>query len=624
MFDVESIELNNFKSFRGEHKLLMPPEPGLYNITGKNIYNPRLGANGCGKTTGLPDALCWCLYGRTTRGLRANDVVTWGQKTCWVAVTLTIGLSPLTVRRSQRPNTLTVTEHGETRTVSQAELESILRLNLKSFLHSIILPQFGSSFFDLGPSEKLTLFSDIMNLEHWLDRSKKASDVASSLEKEVTTLRAEADAKKILIRDKKRDLKELKSKASAFNSEQKKHIAKLESLKANLNGDLAKTKKSDVDIQPKLDKLDKERKDLLKSISDIEKELVAARDAASTNKGKVSAIESSVKNIDLEIRDVTKLSGGVCPECKQPVTRSHVKKHREELLSKKEEIYKGVLKLEEKISKQEFKVRDLTKKLTSAKEGMAKIVSDTSRLQHERQGIIEYSKSLNREIDDLAGQIKKEQKKPNPYAVLIKKAVASISTNEKALKKILKSIPDLETSLDGASFWVSGFKRVRLHIIEETIRTLEVEVNNALYGLGLLGWKVILDIERENKSGGITKGFSVLITNPKHPEPVRWEAWSGGEVQRLRLAGDLGLANLILERAGLVGAIEVHDEPSEHMSNEGVEDLAQTLYERAINSNKKIWLVDHRSTGFGSFAGRLTAIMSKKGFSSFSYKKGEA
>src|SRR5262249_53537660 len=145
-----------------------------------------------------------------------------------------------------------------------------------------------------------------------------------------------------------------------------------------------------------------------------------------------------------------------------------------------------------------------------------------------------------------------------------------------------------------------------LFIIEETLRSLELEVNNSLASLGLVDWQVEFDIERENKSGTITKGFSVFIRCPSHPEPVRWESWSGGETQRLQLAGDFGLANLIMMQAGLTNAIEFYDEPSDHLSDEGLADLSETLHQRATTDNKCIFLVDHRMPDFGDFAGVYT------------------
>ncbi len=175
------------------------------------------------------------------------------------------------------------------------------------------------------------------------------------------------------------------------------------------------------------------------------------------------------------------------------------------------------------------------------------------------------------------------------------------------------SIAQLNEEHSAVSFWVGGFKRVRLFIVETTLRQLEVEVNNSLADLGLTDWRIEFDVERENKSGSITKGFVVFVYAPGHAEPVRWESWSGGETQRLRLAGALGLANLIMEQAGLVSQVEFYDEFSTHMSEEGIQDTLQTLHDRAHSLGRQIWVIDHNSLDFGGFSGTLTIIKDTEG-----------
>src|ERR1700677_713562 len=107
MFDIAQVELENFRSYRGPHKFEIPVDPGLYLITGKNEVEPRLGPNGVGKST-LLDAIYWCLYGKTTRGLKAGDVIAWGQTQCSVTVYLTVSDKAIKITRTQSPNSLTL------------------------------------------------------------------------------------------------------------------------------------------------------------------------------------------------------------------------------------------------------------------------------------------------------------------------------------------------------------------------------------------------------------------------------------------------------------------------------------------------------------------------------------
>lgn len=103
-------------------------------------------------------------------------------------------------------------------------------------------------------------------------------------------------------------------------------------------------------------------------------------------------------------------------------------------------------------------------------------------------------------------------------------------------------------------------------MISEVLTQLELEVNNKLFQLGLQDWKVLFAVEGLTKGGKVKKGFTVTIITPYNLEPVNWNAWSGGESQRLRLAGSLGIADLITSRCPYVPTFEVFDEPSSYLS----------------------------------------------------------
>jgi DNA repair exonuclease SbcCD ATPase subunit len=234
------------------------------------------------------------------------------------------------------------------------------------------------------------------------------------------------------------------------------------------------------------------------------------------------------------------------------------------------------------------------------------------RASNNRDASINEIKYLDREVARLELEIDQIKKQKNEFAGLfILKQEECIELHKKIEMKELK-ISELNEEFAAVNFWVSGFKRLRLFIVEETLRALEIEINNNLAALGLVNWTITFDIERENKSGSITKGFNVLINDPTE-QAVKYESLSGGEGQRVRLAGAFGLANLITERAGLSNRIEFFDEISQHMSDEGIEDMLNSLRDRAVNYDKQIWVVDHHALDYADFNGGLTVIKDKSG-----------
>src|ERR1700675_3172828 len=187
MFALHSIHLINFRSYQGTHHFDFPDRAGLYFFSGVNTVN-ELGSNGAGKSTFI-DAILWALYGRTARGLKANEIITWGAGTASVELDMAVGQDSLHVKRTQKPNGLFL--NGKP--VDQEELQKHIRLNYDSFLHSVLNAQFGESFFSLVPSAKLTLFSDIMGLDFWLTKSEEANVQSEKLAQEINEIQTRLD-----------------------------------------------------------------------------------------------------------------------------------------------------------------------------------------------------------------------------------------------------------------------------------------------------------------------------------------------------------------------------------------------------------------------------------------------
>jgi energy-coupling factor transporter ATP-binding protein EcfA2 len=142
---------------------------------------------------------------------------------------------------------------------------------------------------------------------------------------------------------------------------------------------------------------------------------------------------------------------------------------------------------------------------------------------------------------------------------------------------------------------------------------LELEVNNKLFQLGLENWKVLFAVEGLTKGGKIKKGFTVNIVTPYNMEPVHWNAWSGGESQRLRLAGALGMSDLITAKCKQQPTFEVLDEPSSYLSEAGITSLLSILKDRARQFNKQIFLIDHRKLDTVVFDGTISVVKNHDG-----------
>lgn len=614
-FRLYAIEMENFKCYYGEHEFEFPQEAGLYYLTGTNKFNPRLGANAVGKSS-IVDAIEWCFYGKTSRGLRATDVISWNKKSCKVSVSVQIGEEEYSVTRTQNPNTILINGNP----TDQDSLTKLLRLNQEAFNCSIILPQFGESFFDLTPTRKLEMFSQVMNLDYWLEKSKKAGIKASLIETEIDVVGNQISRYEGNIEHIRSHIKDLKSKAISFTKEIKQEI---NNTKKEIEMQENKSNEYWEYLKKKTIKLKKYKNDLTEVLSAIHE----AGDTFKKHNDKfmnimtdINTNERYLKDLKNELYEIEKLKGTVCSKCKQKIDDRHIKKRQDQITEKIDKLNTQQKKLKKEIKAIEDQVEQSRKDVNELGHIKTELDQQHSKTDNDILNLENQIKACANNIERYNSDIVKLKKKENPFETLIINSKRQRKEIEQKLEKAKGKLDRFKINLESYSFWINGFKRVRLFVIEEALHSLEIEINNMLISLGLSGWKITLDVERENKSGGITKGFTVFIQSPKHDKPVKFESWSGGETQRLRIAGDLGLANLIMEQAGLKSEIEIIDEPSEHMSAEGIEDMIETLYQRAYDEEKQIWLVDHNTVEFAGFSGMLTAEMDSKGKATLNYQ----
>jgi DNA repair exonuclease SbcCD ATPase subunit len=298
-----------------------------------------------------------------------------------------------------------------------------------------------------------------------------------------------------------------------------------------------------------------------------------------------------------EIKRAQRTIGGKCPVCLQPVGKDHLgqlEKHFLELKTERNSLVEDRRVLDAE------KVRINVVRLAH--------MADQEKARH----VMHNLQLHEREILHLRRRILEVKEEKNEFSDLISSKRNEYDCLQVTLTETLTQISDLQEQYTATHYWVAGFKRLRLYIVEEALKSLEIEVNNNLAALGLADWKIQFDIEREKKDGGFSKGFSVIIIHPSG-NSIRFETFSGGESQLFRLAGALGLSNLICERAGLVNKIEILDEPSSHLSKEAVLSLTELLHQRAIQTDRRIFLIDHSAIEFGDFQSVITVVKDAEG-----------
>lgn len=607
-----ALAIQAFRSFTADTVFRFPRGPGFYFLSGLNKANPALGGNATGKSS-VWDALCWACYGKTARGLKAGAVANWaGEGLCSVCFEFKAGGVRYALTRTWGPGSLTLkTGPADPAPVTQEQVDTLLGLDYAGFLYVVLMGQFGTFFFDLEPTAKLNLFSEALGLGRWAAAADAARDRAVSARARAVT-HGEAAARLTgvteAIKEQQRGLRVASLKAA----EQMADEAAAAQQALTAAGEALTLYQGKL-----LGGAEGQRKAAARAEA-AERKIAPAQAAYNAAHVAVIKLEKDRDASKGALRDLAALMArlkalrGDCPACLQPVGPRHVK-HAARTLKLRAEFEEAQLaKLEEKLDVARAAAdaaHKVSLALGSAYNKAKFAVTEAQTLNAARnQKLVK----LRAALQAAEARVAAAKASKDPLAAQLKQVRLKLTAAREDLA-VAQAAAEKANRFTGIwEGWAKHFKDLRLWIIEEALVELELEVNNSLAGLGLEGWAVKFDVERENSSGGITRGFQVLITNPATDKPVPWAAWCGGEIQRLRIAGAEGLANLVRNRRGITLPLEIWDEPTAHLSEEGIQDLLQH-YELRAAAGRQVWLVDHRSLSFGGFTGVYMVVKDAAG-----------
>lgn len=596
------LTIMDFKAFRGTSTVLLD-QPGVTFVRGENRVAKRLDSNGSSKSS-IWDALCWVLTGRTPLGLRNPDIMPWGRKTTpTVELFLSRDGARHIVKRTASPNRLTI--DGEE--AAQAAVDALTGQPFELLVNTTLLAQERPLFFDKTSGEKMELLSETLFLSRWDAWSEAASQAADDLSKELQQIARELAALHGSVSEAEGALTSSKEQAARFAEEARARTR-----------DAEKRRK---EFQKQYDALDKELAEALLAEDGAGAEydaLMKERDAAQTavlqlsadiqrREGAASATERRIEEIDRELAKLGKTKA--CPVCGQAVTSKHLAGHRKDLEADRERLCRDTPAAvpedwRDGLSRRQERLASVTNQALKFREAM-----DTARAAVRRLDpkVRDVKSSLDRETRAAAALV------DNPHT----KTIQSLSKRIGELNELLKLKLDREQTvvreLERTRFWVKGFRDIKLQLIDDVLQELQVVTNGMLEAVGLVGWEARYAVERETKSGKTRRELNVEISSPQSKGFVRWESWSGGERQRLRLVGTLALTDVLLAHAGVKTNLEILDEPAVYWSAEGVQDLCAFLSERARESGKSIFYTEHNVVESTYFARTLTVVNDAKG-----------
>jgi DNA repair exonuclease SbcCD ATPase subunit len=606
--DIDFVDIVRFRSYTKQAVLdFAEAGPGLHFIHGINKTTRNEQSNGAGKSS-IFNAICWCLYGKTIGGLKQGDVAPWSlKKRPDVAVGFTITHDGKSKQHTVVRVGNKIAVNGKDAT--QETLFKLLGCSFNLLVNTALHGQGRPLFLDLEPRQKLDLFTGALGLDRWDARSTAASKRAAHYTASIPLYANQIsglDSEAVRIKE---QMTRLNARAQEWEEERTTRDERVSAEISDLEKRLVamRRRKDDADLE-------NERAGMrLKELRILQTTLNADLTSIQKNFNDFSMQcrdqERQIAVLEQELAAVT-TSDGRCSTCGQSLRGTALEKHQRSIAQKIKQLKKENTGIPSGVTTRLKKTKTDLKKCEDDIAGIVDALDDKARsFRQSTQNVAEAETRLR------ALQSAKQERddERNPYKEQIPAlrtrlaAIAHEQEEAKAQKELC------ERRSVRAQYWVKGFKQVKLYQIEEVLNDLEMTTNAMLPEIGLDGWEMQYSVERETKTGVIRPELNVTVLSPFNDKAVKWEAWSGGEAQRLRIVGSLALSEVLLGHAGIDLGFEILDEPTRGLSPEGITDLCTFLADRAKHTKRQIFLLDQHAIDFGRFRSITEVVRDQHG-----------
>lgn len=593
---LRSIKISNFRVF-DNFEFEFPQQGGLYLIAGENRDRPELGSNGVGKSS-LWDAVCFALYGESTRRLKGGELLRDNETDMAVRLDCDIGVIERTWSTKRK---VKIELNGKE--INQDELQKAVAIERDLFVATTIIPQATPMFLDLPPTAQVAVLQRLLGLERWLKYAEKAAARTNVLEKVQASVEGQLRGVESALAG-MASLEDLRQRALNWDNLHKDRITTLE--KAFSDAHFAANRPNRINQL----KVACERGALVRRLESNISVMTRRNNETQT---KHSEVNRALAVREAEVQETTKRiewfdKNPICPTCNQPITDQH-KTACLSVLSEKALIARNAMKeLTELFDSIKKDLVEGTKTLHTAQATLRGLEQSLSTAQRElavEEGAVQQRAQACRAAEHA---LEAERLVTNPMTAALERAEQQQKELETNIDRLRAQVKADEANTESHRVWTKGFKAIRSQLVSDGLQQLSIEITAVLEDLGLLGWSVLPRIDPSVfESAKITTGFGFAITDPLGVERSI-EAYSGGELQRVRLAVQLGLGALVADTAEVEVGFEVFDEPSSYLSEEGVLGVFQALHNRAQRLQRPIFVIDHHQAHYGEISKTYTLI----------------
>lgn len=580
---ITKLEIRNFLSI-GEMTIDFDNYKSLTLIEGINDDSSTASSNGAGKSS-IFEAIYWCLYGKTKRGLTGDSVINESaKKDCVVKVYF----DGYTVSRGRGPNFLTIEKDGNDLTKGTARdtqdvLDGIIGMSELTFSK---VAQFGQGdikdFAALTDAELKQIFEQSLGLGFFAEKLQKTKEKKAELSgkhNDLTQDMSSTDREIEFLKDK---IQTLKKAREDMRLEREKMILSLSSeMEAEMRHQKDKTEElatKEIAIAKaakELEKSSERRKEVSEEKSRVQRELDMTRSERASIEREIKSLSQSLKSEMDSLNNMPQ----ECSQCKRPYDK-------ESLMASANVIAERIRNLKQKLDEEKRAV-EVSKEKESRSEAkfgaveatfkeLSSVQSSIAALNVERSYLITLKKdidaSMNRinYLDSQIQSLKKQNGGSDEEEVKAKEKLKGLETERIKLGHTAYAV-EHEIEVVKALEEILGNGGLKSYIFDNITPELNRVISEYM---NILNPSISIEISTISKlkSGEYRDKFSIAVATDNGA--AEYKGNSAGERQLINLAISLGFNALCRTISQSSANILFLDEP--------FESLDETASEKAV------------------------------------------
>lgn len=649
MFVIKKLRINNFMSV--QHIDLEFQGTGLTLIQGIVEDANSSSSNGVGKSS-IADAILYCLYDQTLRGINKDDVVNrFYGKDCYVTVLGELDGVEVRITRHRKHtieenkiclfyNNKEVTGSSDRET--NFKIIDLLKMDFSDMQTNIVFSNTSTKFLELGDTDRKKLFDSIVKSDIYEKCLDKTRENIVYIERNIEKLEIEKKVREEARIKTINSIRETEILRDEWKVKVEKH---LETLTDELGRKL--TEKRDYKLsmpngvlyEESSQELKVQEQDLLKKFAVLNGTNIIL-DKSSTTKflelttkitsirKDISSVESAVASEDVKLGNFLKLeedlvlkintydnsiSDNKCPTCGQLlVDIEHVAKERYKLQDTLREYQDGIKKSRDTVKKAEKELKLKNKTLAetlvlledvekSYNVGLLRYEEDTKALAQDISTVSELLKSItafrnkhnmfDSQIENIKTQILSKEKEENPFINLMANKILSLKEEQEKLDSLVGLISMELRKLESYKFWIKGFKDIKGLMIE-TITPLMNEKATEYANILTNGeFSINFVTQRLKKDGEMKEVFEIEVE--RFSGANNYKSLSAGEKRRV----DIVIMFVLdyIKQLSMMSDVNLrfYDELYDSLDDVGVECMMALLSH--VSTDKKVFVLSHNS-----------------------------